>query len=161
MRDRRWGSRLTVSAALASVCGMTRYWAFLSDPDGYHYQTLFSRGREVWDGVHGIPAQFQLRQVVVGDRVLLYHTAPLKSVYGIGRVVRAPYPDATDAKGKRVVVDLEPVETLAREVSLAELKADPVCSGIRFVRMARCAVSPVEAAQWKAVLGLAKKKAPR
>ena len=140
---------------------MTRYWAFLSDPDGYHYEALFARGREMWDGVHGIPAQFQLRQVSVGDLVLLYHTAPLKSVYGVGRVVRAPYPDASDEKGKRVVVDLEPVEKLPREVSLAELKADAVCAGIRFVRMARCAVTPMEPAQWKAVLALAKRKAPK
>ncbi len=152
---------MTLPTALASVRGMTRHWAFLSDPDAYHYETLFARGREVWDGVHGVPAQFQLRQVQAGDLVLLYHTAPRKSAYGIARVVRAPYPDATDAKGRRVVVDLEPVETLQREVTLAELKADPVCADIRFVRMARCAVTPVEPQQWKAVLTLARKKAPR
>lgn len=140
---------------------MTHYWAFLSDPDGYHYARLFERGREVWDGVHGIPAQFNLRQVAEGDQVLLYHTAPLKSVYGIGRVARAPYPDPTDEKGKRVLVDLEPVKTLPREVSMSELKADPVCATMRFVRLARCAVTPVEPAQWKAVLALAKTKGAR
>src|SRR5262245_19550502 len=98
---------------------MPRYWAFLSDPDGYHYDTLFAKRREVWDGVTSAPAQSYLRQVSAGDEELLYHTSPLKSAYGIGRVVTAPYPDPGDRAGKRVVVDIEPVERFAEPVPLA------------------------------------------
>ena len=89
--------------------------------------------------------------------MLLYHTSPLKSAYGIGRIVSAPYRDATDASGKRVAVDIEPVEKLPREVSLAELKAHPVLRGMRFVRMPRTAVTPVSDAEWNALHTLARR----
>ncbi len=135
---------------------MTQYWAFLSDPDGYHYDTLFAKTREVWDGVTSAPAQAYLRRVAQGDEVLLYHTSPLKSAYGCGRVLTAPYPDPGDPAGKRVVVDIAPVARFAEPVTLAALKAHAVLSQMRFVRMPRCAVSPVTAAEWAALQRLAR-----
>ena len=135
---------------------MTRYWAFLSDPDGYHYDALFAKAREVWDGVTSAPAQSYLRQVSAGDGVLLYHTSPLKSAYGTGRVLTAPYADPSDDAGKRVVVDIEPVDRFARAIALAELKEHALLSRMRFVRMPRCAVSPVTPEEWAAVRALAR-----
>src|ERR1051326_384340 len=138
---------------------MARYWAFLSDPESDSFDTLFARGREVWDGITGIPAQAQLRQARPGDEVLLYHTSPEKRAYGIGRVASEPRPDPTDPAGERGVVDLEPVERFAAPVPLAALKADPVLAGMRFVRMPRCAVTPVTPEEWRAVRALGRRPA--
>jgi predicted RNA-binding protein with PUA-like domain len=49
---------------------MAQYWFFLSDPDSYHYDELFKKKREVWDGVHGSMAQKHIAGIRKGDRIL-------------------------------------------------------------------------------------------
>ena len=131
-------------------------WAFLADPETYGWQELERDGRAVWDGIANATAQRNLGKCTEGDEVLIYHTAPDKAVVGIARIVRAAYPDPSDAK--RVVVDIEPVRALDRPVPLAELKADDVLSEMGFVRMPRVAVQPVTAAQWARLQKLAKQR---
>ena len=39
--------------------------------------------------------------------MVIYHSQTDKAAIGLGRVVRAPYPDPTDERGKRVWVDVQ------------------------------------------------------
>lgn len=128
---------------------MADAWVFLADPEDYGWNDLEKAGSAVWDGVKNAQAQRNLRACEVGDTVLIYHTAPDKALVGIARVSGAhrPDPNAPD----RVVVDVEPVQPLARPLPLAELKSDAILSGMSFVRMPRVAVQRVTDEQLKRV----------
>lgn len=131
---------------------MAKYWAFLADPEDYGWPHLVEQKRAVWDGVKNARAQNYMKECDEGDLVIVYHTAPDKAVQGIAKVVKEAYPDPQSAD--RVVVDLEPVKPLAKPLTLAEMKADDTLAHMSFVRMARVAVQPVKAVEWKRVLKL-------
>jgi predicted RNA-binding protein with PUA-like domain len=54
-----------------------------------------------------------------------------------------------------VVVDVEAGKALPREVSLAEVKADPAFKDLGLVRLSRLSVIPVEPEQWARLLKMA------
>jgi predicted RNA-binding protein with PUA-like domain len=131
---------------------MSAKWVFLADPEDFGWNELEAKGDAVWDGIKNARAQRYLREAKVGDRVLVYHTAPDKAIMGIAKVTSEARPDPKAAE--RVVVDVEPVKKLKQPLSLAELKADKVLAGMSFVKMPRVAVQPVTDEQWQRVLEL-------
>ena len=84
---------------------MANYWFFLSDPEDYHLDALFKKGKEVWDGVFGSLAQKYLAQVKKGDQIISYHTAPEKSAYAVLEAVGDAYQNP-EVKEKNLVVDV-------------------------------------------------------
>ena len=111
---------------MALPTSQRHYWIFSADPHHYHWDTLFVKGKEMWHGAAGKPDAIRaLKQVRKGDRVLCYHSAPERSLYSIAEVTRDPYPDPHDHKGKNLVADLRAFERLPRQVTLAELRANP------------------------------------
>ena len=133
---------------------MTKHWLFLSDPESYHYDELFQKKREVWDGVYGSLAQKYIAQIRKGDRILGYHTAPEKSVYAELKAVSPPYQNPEE-KEKNLVLDLAPVRKLNRPVPLAEVKKKPKLKGMKLFKFFRpIAVSPLTAAEYKEILRL-------
>ena len=133
---------------------MPQYWLFLSDPESYHYDQLFRRKREVWDGVHGSMAQKYIAQIKKGDRILGYHTAPGKNVYCELKTVSAPYQNPEE-KEKNLVVEVAPVKKLKRPVALAELRDDLKLKNMKLFRFFRpIAVSPLTAEEYKEILRL-------
>jgi predicted RNA-binding protein with PUA-like domain len=131
---------------------MSKLWVFLADPEDFGWNELARDGKAVWDGIKNSRAQQNLRTTVVGDRALIYHTAPDKAIMGIAKVTSEPRPDPKAPD--RVVVNVEPVTALKRALPLAELKADPVLAQMSFVKMPRVAVQPVTKQQWERVLEL-------
>ncbi len=131
-------------------------WVFLADPKAYGWPELVAEKAAVWDGIRNSRAQNNLKKCRTGDEVLIYHTAPDKAITGIARITGEARPDPKSPD--LVVVDIEPVKPLARSISLAELKADDVLSGMSFVRMPRVAVWPVTAEQWARVLEASKRR---
>lgn len=133
---------------------MAQYWLFLSDPESYHYDELFKKKREVWDGVFGAMAQRNIAEIKKGDRILGYHTAPEKSVYCELRAASGPYQNP-ELKEKNLVLDVAPVRMLKRPVPLAELKANPKLKAMRLFKFFRpIAVSPLTEAEYKEILRL-------
>jgi predicted RNA-binding protein with PUA-like domain len=134
---------------------MPQYWLFLSDPESYHYDELFGKKREVWDGVFGSMAQRYIAEIKKGDRILGYHTAPEKSVYCELRAASGPRQNP-ELKEKNLVLDVSPVRKLKRPVPLAELKANSKLKGMKLFRSFRpIAVSPLTPAEYKEILRLA------
>jgi len=131
---------------------MSKLWVFLADPEDFGWTELARDGKAVWDGIKNARAQQNLRATAVGDRALIYHTAPDKAVIGIAQVTSEPRPDPKAPD--RVVVNVEPVAALKRALPLAELKADPVLAEMSFVKMPRVAVQPVTKEQWERVVEL-------
>jgi predicted RNA-binding protein with PUA-like domain len=133
----------------------TSHWLVKSEPNTYSYADLERDGRTVWDGVRNNAAALHLKAMREGDEVLFYHSQEGLAVVGVAKVVRTAFPDASDPTGRFVAVELAPVRPLARPVTLAEMKAEPVLADMAMLRQGRLSVSPVKAAEWNAILKLA------
>jgi predicted RNA-binding protein with PUA-like domain len=127
------------------------YWFFVSDPESYHFDTLFAEKRTVWDGVHGAVALKNLSRVKKGDAILGYHSAPLKAVYCELKAVSDGYQKDTP-EGPAWVCDVAPVRKLREPVPLAALKANTKLANMTFVKIQRVACSPAREAEYKEIL---------
>jgi predicted RNA-binding protein with PUA-like domain len=126
-------------------------WLLKTEPSAYAYEDLEKAGAATWDGVTNPVALKNLRLMKVGDRAIIYHTGDEKAAVGFARVTKAAYPDPKAKNAKLVVVDLEPVERLAKPVSLARIKSLPVFAESPLVRQGRLSVVPLTPAQWSAL----------
>ncbi len=130
------------------------HWILKTEPSTYSFQDLVKAKRAVWDGVSNPVALRNMREMAVGDDVIIYHTGDEKACVGLAKVVKAAYPDPKQKDPKLVVVDLEAGKPLARPVTLAEIKADPVFADLAVVRQGRLSVVPVPLPQWRHLVGL-------
>ena len=121
---------------------------FKEEPTHYSFDDLKRDGKASWTGVKNPLAQKHLRSVKKGDWIFYYHTGDEKAVVGIAKALTGAYPDPQDQTGKAHVVDVGPVKTLARPVTLAEIKADAAFKDFALVRMSRLSVMPVSDAEW-------------
>ncbi|MCB2184934.1 MAG: EVE domain-containing protein [Deltaproteobacteria bacterium] len=133
---------------------MAAGWLVKSDPGEYAWADLIKDGRTRWDGVRNHQAKNNLAAMRQGDPVLFYHSGGETQVVGLARVVREAYPDPTAAEGAWLAVDLEPVTALARPVSLAQAKADPMLGGLALVHQPRLSVQPVGERELQRILEL-------
>jgi predicted RNA-binding protein with PUA-like domain len=136
---------------------MPSYWLLKTEPTTYSFERLVQEGQAVWDGVRNNLALKYLREMKVGDQLLIYHSGAVKAVIGQGKVVRAAYPDPGADDPKLVVVDLVPTSRLPKAVPLAAVKAEPSLADLRLVRMPRLSVMPVPAEAWKKILAMGAK----
>jgi predicted RNA-binding protein with PUA-like domain len=134
---------------------MARHWILKTEPSAYGFTDLVRDRRTRWEGVSNAVALKHLRSMLEGDDALIYHTGNEKSLIGLARIVSAPYPDPSQKDARLVVVDIEAGKPLPRQVSLAEIKADPAFKDLGLVRLSRLSVVPVEPDQWKRLLAMA------
>lgn len=133
------------------------YWLVKSEPDKYGWHHFTEQGQAVWDGVRNYQARNNLRLMRLGDSVLFYHSVTKPGVVGLAKVVREAYPDPTAATEETiskawVVVELEPVLALARPVTLAELKAEPMLANMALLKQSRLSVSPLRPDEFELIL---------
>ncbi len=128
------------------------YWILKTEPSTYSFADLVRDGRTTWDGVSNPVALRNLREMHVGDELLIYHTGDEKAVVGHAKVVKAAFLDPKTGDPKRVVVDIAAGKPLARPVTLAEIKADPAFKELALVRQGRLSVVSVEEGLWKKLM---------
>jgi len=110
----------------------------------------------MWHGAESKPDAIRaLKQVRKGDRVLCYHSAPERTLYSIAEITRDPYPDPHDHKEKNLVADLRAFDRLPRQVSLAELRANPALKKIKLLKNVRILVSQITEAEYQEILRMA------
>jgi len=148
-----------------------KYWLVKSEPDEFSIEALQRVGVEPWGGVRNYQARNHMRQMKIGDGVLLYHSScAVPGVAGVAKVVVAAYPDPTqfdsasdyhDPKSspeepRWSAVDVAFVRKFKRVVPLDELRehADALGEFALLQRGNRLSVLPVSAAQWKTILAL-------
>jgi len=131
------------------------HWLVKSEPFKYSWEKFNQEGRTFWDGVRNYQARNNLRLMEVGDLVLWYHSNEGKEIVGIARVVKTAYQDPTTEDTNWVVVDLEPVESLKRPVTLEEIKKDERLKDIGLVRQGRLSVMGVKREEFDRILELA------
>jgi len=130
-------------------------WLVKSEPETYSFENLVRDGRTVWDGVRNHAAALHLKAMEVGDHVFFYHAQLGLAVVGIAEVVAPAFPDPSDPAGRFVAVELSPVRSLDRPVTLAQMKGNPALSGMAMLRQSRLSVSPVRPEEWQEILCMA------
>ena len=130
------------------------HWLVKSEPETYSWATFVKEGRTAWTGVRNYQARIHLRTMKPGDHVLFYHSGETKDIVGLGKVLKAEYPDPTAKEGDWVCVDLAPVKPLVKPVNLTTIKADKALKNMVLVNNSRLSVQPVTEAEFKRILTL-------
>jgi predicted RNA-binding protein with PUA-like domain len=146
-----------------------RYWLMKTEPDVFSYADLERLGSSGWDGVRNYQARNHMREMKVGDEVLIYHSSVTPpGVAGIATVVEEAHTDETqfdpesdyfDAKSPRdnprwQQVRLEPKKSL-EFVPLEVLRMDAKLAGMLILRTGnRLSVTPVESSHYRRILKL-------
>jgi len=131
------------------------YWLVKSEPFKYSWDKFNQDGRTFWDGVRNYQARNNMKAMKEGDLVLFYHSNEGKEVVGIAKVVREFYQDPTTDDTNWVVVDLSPVETLKKPVTLEQIKKDPRLENIGLVKQGRLSVMGMKPEEFDRILELA------
>jgi len=126
------------------------YWLMKSEPSTWSWDDQVARGDagEGWDGVRNYQASNNMKAMQIGDLAFFYHSVNEKRIVGIVEVIALYHPDPTDASGRFGMVTVKAVKTMARPVTLAEIKADERLAEMALVRQSRLSVTPVSAEQW-------------
>lgn len=133
------------------------HWLAKSEPAAYSWSQLVKDGRTAWTGIRNYQARNNLRAMKPGDVVFFYHSGEGKEVVGTATVAKAAYPDPTAKEGDWSCVDLAADAPMARPVSLATMKADPVLRELPMVKLSRISVTPVPGPQARRLLELGRK----
>ncbi len=128
---------------------MSRRWLFKTEPSQYSYADLEKEKKAVWDGVSNSLALKHLRDIRMGDEILIYHSGDEKAIVGIAQAVSDPYPDPRENDEKLVVINVTPKKHLSRALSLAEIKGVEELKDFDLVRLPRLSVMPVAESFWQ------------
>lgn len=134
------------------------YWLVKSEPDKYSWQQFLKDKKTFWDGVRNYAARNNLRAMKKGDEVLFYHSNEGMEIVGVAMVVKEAYQDPTTEDKNWVVVDLKPVKTLKKPVSLSEIKAEPKFENMELVKNSRLSVQKVTPDEWKLIMKMGEEK---
>jgi predicted RNA-binding protein with PUA-like domain len=128
------------------------HWLVKSEPFKYSWEKFNKDGRTFWDGVRNYQARNNLREMKEGDLVLFYHSNEGKHVVGIAKVVKEAYQDPTTDDTNWVVVDLVPLQSLDKPVTLEQIKAEESLKDISLIRQGRLSVMPLKATEFDKIL---------
>lgn len=119
-----------------------------TEPTEYSFADLQKDGTTVWDGVSNPVAVKHLREMKVGDRLVIYETGSHKSAAGTASVVSVAVADPAKPQ-----VKIKAGQPLHKAVSLAEIKSKNLFAESPLVRQGRLSVVPLTAAQYKFLAG--------
>ena len=136
---------------------MKSFWLVKQEPSSYSWSDFLAEGETSWTGVRNFAARNNLRKMQQGDEVLFYHSGDEKAVVGIARVTRTAYPDPTAKEGDWSTVNLAPVKSLARTVTLREIKGNSGLKGIPLVRQSRLSVMPLTEPAFREILNMSRR----
>lgn len=148
------------------------YWLFKTEPDTFGIDHLARQKTSCWDGVRNYQARNFLRQCAVGDQVFIYHSSCKRiGIAGVGKIVRAAYPDPSQFDKKHsafdadsvpenprwTAVDVGFVEKFTDVLELSALKTHPELEQMVLLKKgSRLSVMPVTALEYKIILKLVK-----
>ena len=129
-----------------------KHWLVKSEPFKYSWEKFNEDGRTFWDGVRNYQARNNLRAMKEGDLVLFYHSNEGKNVVGVAKVVKEAYQDPTTSDANWVVVDLVPLQSLDKPVTLEQIKAEESLKDISLVKQGRLSVMSLKATEFDKIL---------
>ncbi|MFD2742679.1 MULTISPECIES: EVE domain-containing protein [Sphingobacterium] len=128
------------------------YFLVKSEPFKYSWEQFNKDGQTFWDGVRNYQARNNMKAMKKGDLVLFYHSNEGKEVVGMAKVVKEFYQDPTTDDEKWVVVDLAPVQSFERPVTLEAIKADKMLEDVALVKQGRLSVMPLKQAEFDRIV---------
>lgn len=131
------------------------YWLIKSEPFKYSWEQLLKDKKTFWDGVRNYAARNNLQAMKKGDPVFFYHSNEGLEIVGIAEVIKEAYQDPTTEDNKWVAVDIKPIKTLPKPVSLEKIKAEKDLQEMDLVRLSRLSVGTVKPKEYKKILKMA------
>jgi predicted RNA-binding protein with PUA-like domain len=124
------------------------YYLLKTEPSTYSFADLERDGSTEWDGVSNPVALRNMRGMLKGDGLIIYHTGDEKRAVGTASVVSV---DTSDAKNPKVVIKAG--KAIAAPKTLAEMKADKRFAESPLLRQGRLSVVPLTDSQWSFLTG--------
>ncbi len=119
------------------------FYLLKSEPEKYSFSHLQQDGETVWDGVTNATAVKHLREMKLGEKLVIYHTEDERTAVGTASVKSV---DASDPKVPKVLIKAgKPLKTPR---TLAEIKAEKLFTDSPLVRQGRLSVVPLTADQY-------------
>ena len=131
------------------------FWLVKSEPIKYSWVQFVKDKRTVWDGVRNYAARIHLRAMKKGDNIFFYHSNEGMNIVGVAKLMKEAYQDPTTTDEAWVAVDIAPVKSLKKPVSLAEIKGDKRLTDMALIKLSRLSVQPVSEKEWAIVMELA------
>jgi predicted RNA-binding protein with PUA-like domain len=125
---------------------MPQSYLLKTEPSEYSFADLQSDKTTLWDGITNPAAVKHMRGMHAGDHLVIYETGTRRCTVGTATVVSA---DACDPKKPKVRIQAG--NPLAKQTTLAEMKASKLFAGSPMVREGRLSVVPLTAAQYQAL----------
>jgi predicted RNA-binding protein with PUA-like domain len=155
------------------MAAAANFWLVKTEPESFSIDDLAKAPQQTtcWAGVRNYQARNYMREMKLGDRVLVYHSSSdPRAVVGVATVARESYPDHTawDKKDPHYdpqstkddprwfMVDLKFEQALKRPLPLDELRGVAALKEMELLRKgSRLSVQPVRKAEFEAILKLA------
>lgn len=149
------------------------HWLMKTEPSVFSIDDLKRLKTAPWDGVRNYQARNFMRDMRIGDQVLIYHSnAKPTGVAGLGRIAGAARPDPTAWDPGNVhhdprstpdrpvwdLVDVAYVSTFSEVLVLDQLRLRPELAGMLLFNRSRLSVQPVSAEHFAAITALASAK---
>ena len=133
-----------------------KYWLVKSEPYKYSWEDLLKDKWTYWDGVRNYQARNNLKEMKCGDIVLYYHSNEGKEIVGVSEVIKEHYQDPTTDDERWVVVDIKPIKTLKKAVTLKTIKEDDRLQDIALIKQSRLSVMPVSKKHFDTIIKMGK-----
>ena len=88
-------------------------------------------------------------------KLFFYHSNEGVAIVGIAKITKTAFQDPTTDDERWVAVEVAPVKALMHQVSLKEIKANPLLENMDLVRLGRLSVQKVTPEEWAEVLKMA------
>jgi predicted RNA-binding protein with PUA-like domain len=135
---------------------MPNRWLFKTQPEVYSYDDLERDQRVMWSGMRNSITLKNLREVRLGDQILIYHEGDENAVVGTAEAVTDAYPDPIEDDASVVVVEIKPKRKFAEPVLLAEIRASRALGDFDPARLPLLSVMPVSNMEWQVIQELSR-----
>jgi predicted RNA-binding protein with PUA-like domain len=120
------------------------YWLLKSEPNAYSWDDLLKEGGTFWNGVRNYQARNNMKAMKKGDLALFYHSVNDKCVVGIAEIIKEHYQDPSTEDERWIAVDVAPVTTFKKQITLEDIKRDDRLQDMVLVKNSRLSVQPVK-----------------
>jgi predicted RNA-binding protein with PUA-like domain len=130
-------------------------WLIKSDPEEYGWELMQKDKTTLWTGVRNYQARNNLRLMKKGDELLFYHSNIDMAIVGLCKLNKEAQPDPTVTEGDWSCIEIKAIRSLAKPVTLSQIKAHEDLQQFGLVRNARLSVMPVSEKEWQAISDMA------
>ncbi|MGL9718009.1 MAG: EVE domain-containing protein [Wolbachia sp.] len=126
-----------------------QFWLLKSEPSEYSWQEMEKEKVAKWDGVCNYQAQGYMRAMKLGDSAFFCHTGKEKVIFGIIEVFK----EYCRVNGSKFgLVDVKFSKPLSNQVTLSDIKRNPLLKNMAILKQPRLSVSPVSEAEWNEII---------